>query len=186
MTAPFQEDLTVNLHLPSDIAASKPCLPTSSRFRVRLRLRRCRVDEFAERVRRIRREAVVAGHDALIVHTDMVGWFHTSNAYLRYVCDWMREGVLIIPTDSDKEMVLLSFFTQSVILPPGGEPVGGRARSGRSARSAANMPTARARRPRRPPKPRQTCSPASGLASGQIGRLGDRTSPAQFWAISKH
>ena len=54
----------------------------------------------------------------------MVGWFHTSNAYLRYVCDWMREGVLIIPTDSDKELVLLSFFTQSVILPPGGEPVG--------------------------------------------------------------
>ena len=67
---------------------------------------------------------MLAGHDALVVHTDMVGWFHTSNAYLRYVCDWMREGVLIIPTDSDKAMVLLSFFTQSVILPPGGEPVG--------------------------------------------------------------
>src|SRR5262245_58254837 len=77
--------------------------------------------EFAERVRRIRREAVLAGHDALVVHTDMVGWFHTSNAYLRYVCDWMREGVLLIPTDSDKEIVLLSFFTQSVILPPAGE-----------------------------------------------------------------
>jgi hypothetical protein len=35
----------------------------------------------------------------------------------------MREGVLIIPTDSDKAMTLLSFFTQSVLLPPGGEPV---------------------------------------------------------------
>ena len=42
--------------------------------------------EFAERVRRIRREAVVAGHDALIVHTGTVGWFHTSNPYLRYIC----------------------------------------------------------------------------------------------------
>ena len=52
-----------------------------------------------------------------------MGWFHTSNAYLRYVCDWMREGVLIIPTDSDKPLTLLSFYTQSVILPPGGEPV---------------------------------------------------------------
>ena len=63
--------------------------------------------EFAERLRRIRREAVVAGHDALIVHTGTVGWFHTSNGYLRYVCDWMREGLLIVPTDSDKELILL-------------------------------------------------------------------------------
>ena len=80
--------------------------------------------EFEDRVRRIRREATLAGHDALVVYTDSVGWFHMSNAYLRYICDWMREGVLIIPTDVDKPMVLLSFFTQSVILPPGGEPVG--------------------------------------------------------------
>src|SRR5262249_21007173 len=65
--------------------------------------------EFAERLRRIRREAVVAGHDALVVHTDMIGWFHTSNAYLRYICDWMREGILIIPSDADKGLVLLSF-----------------------------------------------------------------------------
>ena len=57
------------------------------------------------------------------IHTGMVGWFHTSNAYLRYICDWMREGVLIIPTDEDKKPVLLSFWTQSVLLPPGGEPV---------------------------------------------------------------
>ena len=48
--------------------------------------------EFADRVRRIRREAVLAGHDALIVHTGTVGWFHTSNPYLRYICDWMRRG----------------------------------------------------------------------------------------------
>ena len=36
----------------------------------------------------------------------MVGWFHTSNAYLRYIIDWMREGVLIIPSDIDKPLVL--------------------------------------------------------------------------------
>ena len=71
-------------------------------------------EEYAERLRRIRREAVEAGHDAVVAHADMIGWFHTSNAYLRYICDWMREGVLIIPTDSDKELILFSFFTQSV------------------------------------------------------------------------
>ena len=74
-------------------------------------------------MRRVRREGVVAGHDVLIAHTDTVGWFHASNAYLRYLCDWMREGVLIIPMDEDKPLTLLSFFTQAVILPPGGEPV---------------------------------------------------------------
>lgn len=82
------------------------------------------VSEYAERMRKLKREAVSAGHDAIIVHCDSVGWFHASHAYLRYLCDWMREGVLIVPMDEDKEPVLLSFFTQSVILPPGGEPVG--------------------------------------------------------------
>lgn len=80
------------------------------------------IEEFEERLRRVRRECVVAGHDVLIVHTDMIGWFHTSNAYLRYLCDWMREGVLIVPMDEDKPLTLLSFFTQAVILPPAGEP----------------------------------------------------------------
>jgi hypothetical protein len=41
------------------------------------------LEEFEERLRKVRRECVVAGHDVLIVHTDMIGWFHTSNAYLR-------------------------------------------------------------------------------------------------------
>jgi len=136
-------------------------------------------DEFAERVRRIRREAVLAEHDALVIHTDMVGWFHTSNAYLRYVCDWMREGVLIIPTDSDKELVLLSFFTQSVILPPGGEPVGvdqiwqigaiGREYADRPGSSTARTAEAAAK---------ILCD--LGLSAGQIGRLGDRTSSSLF------
>ncbi|WP_138471379.1 Xaa-Pro peptidase family protein [Poseidonocella sp. HB161398] len=82
------------------------------------------VAEYAERMRKLKREAVSAGHDAIVVHCDSVGWFHAAHAYLRYLCDWMREGVLVIPMDEDKEPVLLSFFTQSVILPPGGEPVG--------------------------------------------------------------
>lgn len=81
------------------------------------------VEEFEERLRRVRRECVVAGHDVAIVHTDMIGWFHTSNCYLRYLVDWMREGVLIVPMDEDKPLTLISFFTQAVILPPGGEPV---------------------------------------------------------------
>jgi len=80
--------------------------------------------EYGERMRKLKREAVSAGLDAVVVHCDSVGWFHAAHPYLRYLCDWMREGVLIIPMDEGKEPVLLSFFTQSVILPPGGEPVG--------------------------------------------------------------
>ncbi len=139
-------------------------------------------EEFSERLRRIRRAAVEGGHDALIVHTDMIGWFHTSNAYLRYICDWMREGVLIIPTDSDKELVLLSFFTQSVILPPAGEPalvdqiwqIGaiGREYSDRPGSSVV--------------KAAEACAnilAGLGLANGQIGRLGDRTSVDFFASL---
>jgi Xaa-Pro aminopeptidase len=135
--------------------------------------------EFAERLRRIRREAVVAGHDALVVHTGMVGWFHTSNAYLRYICDWMREGLLIIPTDSDKPLVLLSFYTESVLLPPGGEPVLvdeiwqvgaiGREYSDRPGSSLAKTAEAAAK-----------MLADLGMAAGQFGRIGDRTSTALF------
>ncbi|MDB5537682.1 MAG: map1 [Devosia sp.] len=131
--------------------------------------------EFAERLRRIRREAVIAGHDAVVVHTDMVGWFHTSNAYLRYICDWMREGVLIIPTDSDKGLILLSFFTQSVILPPGGEPmlIDQLWQIGAIGREYADRPGSST------VKTAEACAKMLGdlgLSTGQIGRLGDRTS----------
>jgi Xaa-Pro aminopeptidase len=135
--------------------------------------------EFAERLRRIRREAVVAGHDAIVVHTGTVGWFHTSNAYLRYICDWMREGVLIIPTDSDKELILLSFFTESVILPPGGEPVlvDQIWQVGAIGREYADRPgTSLA-------KAAEACAKMLtdlGFARGQIGRIGDKTSPVLF------
>ncbi|GAA3482034.1 Xaa-Pro peptidase family protein [Streptomyces yanii] len=80
--------------------------------------------DFEDRVRRIRRDAVVAGHDVVLVHASMVGWYHTSNPFLRYICDWPREGVLILPTDADVKPQLLSFFTEAVLLPPAGEPVG--------------------------------------------------------------
>lgn len=79
--------------------------------------------EFADRLRRIRREAVVAGHDVMLVHADSIGSYKVSNSYLRYMCDWMREGVLVVPTDEDKPLTLFSFFSSSVILPPAGEPI---------------------------------------------------------------
>ncbi|TQX85169.1 MULTISPECIES: M24 family metallopeptidase [Rhizobium] len=138
------------------------------------------VEEFEERLRRIRRQAVEAGHDAIIVHTGSVGWFHTSNAYLRYICDWMREGVLIIPTDADKAMVLLSFFTQSVLLPPGGEPVlvDEIWQIGPIGREYADRPGDSVI------KTAEKCAEVLarvGCAKGQIGRIGDRTSMT-FWA----
>jgi Xaa-Pro aminopeptidase len=133
------------------------------------------VEEFEDRLRRIRRQAVEAGHDALIVHTGSVGWFHASNHYLRYICDWMREGVLIIPTDSDKPLTLLSFFTQSVLLPPGGEPVLVEDiwQIGPIGREYADRPGDSV------VKTAEKCAEllvGMGLAKAQIGRIGDRTS----------
>lgn len=138
------------------------------------------LDEFEERLRRVRRAAVEAGHDALVVHAGSVGWFHASNHYLRYLCDWMREGVLIIPTDADKPLTLLSFFTQSVLLPPAGEPllvndiwqIGpiGREYSDRPGDSVV--------------KTAEKCAEilsSLGLKKAQIGLLGDRTA-LTFWA----
>lgn len=135
--------------------------------------------EFADRLRRIRREAVLAEHDALVIHTDMVGWFHTSNAYLRYVCDWMREGVLIIPTDSDKPLTLLSFFTQSVILPPGGEPllVDRILQVGAIGREYADIP-GRSLDLTIAAALRELTD--AGMARGSIGLIGDRTSGPFF------
>ncbi|ADU68523.1 M24 family metallopeptidase [Pantoea sp. At-9b] len=137
-------------------------------------------EEFAERLRKIRRQAVEAGHDALIVHAGSVGWFHASNAYLRYICDWMREGVLIIPTDTDKPLTLLSFFTQSVLLPPGGEPllVDEIWQIGPIGREYADRPGDAVL------KTAEKCAEILsrlGLTSAQVGKIGDRTS-LTFWA----
>jgi Xaa-Pro aminopeptidase len=133
--------------------------------------------EYAERMRKLKREAVSAGHDAVVVHCDTVGWFHAAHAYLRYLCDWMREGVLIIPMDEGKEPVLLSFFTQSVILPPGGEPVGVDRilQVGAIGREYADIPGDSGQR---------TVEAAArllegiGAARGSIGFIGDRRSAA--------
>jgi Xaa-Pro aminopeptidase len=80
--------------------------------------------EFAERIEKMRRAATVAGYDALLIHANGAPRFSTTNGFLRYACDWDREGLLIIPTDTDRGLHLLSFFTESVLLPPAGEPVG--------------------------------------------------------------
>lgn len=80
--------------------------------------------EYADRIRRLRRDATVAGYDAVLVHAGGAGWYHTTNDYLRYLCDWAREGVLIIPTDSSDTPEIVSFWTETVLLPPKGEPIG--------------------------------------------------------------
>ncbi|MCR8548870.1 Xaa-Pro peptidase family protein [Salipiger sp. P9] len=80
--------------------------------------------EFAERIERLRREAIVAEHDAIVVNANAGNGFSVTNGFLRYLCDWAREGVLVIPTDPSKGMHLFSFYTENVILPPGGEPLG--------------------------------------------------------------
>ncbi|MHB8691688.1 MAG: M24 family metallopeptidase [Solirubrobacteraceae bacterium] len=80
--------------------------------------------EFASRIERLRREATVAGHDALLVHANGAPRYTTTNNYIRYACDWEREGILIIPTDADRELHLLSFFNDAAIMPPAGEAVG--------------------------------------------------------------
>lgn len=135
--------------------------------------------EYEERLRRIRREAVMGGYDALIAHTEIIGWYHTSNSYLRYICDWMREGILIVPSDQDKQLILITFFGSSVLLPPAGEPLGveeiwqvapwGREyldRPGSSAQKAAEATVAALQR--------------LGLNKAKLAVLGDRTS-APIW-----
>src|ERR1700677_1347057 len=81
-------------------------------------------EEFGERIERIRRDATVNGYDATLVHADDAPRFATTNGFLRYTCDWEREGILVIPTDEDRDMQLISFFTESAVLPPAGEAVG--------------------------------------------------------------
>lgn len=141
--------------------------------------------EFEERLRRIRREAVVAGHDALLINTNMVGWFHTSNPYLRYVCDWMREGVLIVPSDTGAPLTLLSFYTQSVILPPGGEPmlVERILQIGAIGREYADIPGSSQQKTI---EATVTELQAIGVANGSIGLIGDdRTSAALFAGLAE-
>jgi len=124
---------------------------------------------------------VLAEHDVIVINTNMVGWFHTSNPYLRYVCDWMREGVLIVPTDSDKPLTLLSFYTQSVILPPGGEPmlVERILQIGAIGREYADIPGSSITK-----TIEATVAELrdSGFAAGSIGLIGDNRTSAPLFA----
>ena len=136
-------------------------------------------DEFAERLRHIRREATVAGHDVILVHADSIGSYRVSNSYLRYICDWMREGVLVIPTDDHLPLTLFSFFSSSVLLPPAGEPVlvediwqvgtWGRETYNRPGRTVDRVVEAVASHLER-----------TGFVSSQIGLFGDSTSTG-YW-----
>lgn len=139
--------------------------------------------EFEDRLRRIRREAVVAGHDVLLVHADSIGSYKTSNSYLRYICDFTREGVLVIPIDDNLPLTLFSVFSSSVLLPPAGEPVlvediwqvgtWGREtynRPGNGTRKVAEAVAGLLRK--------------SGFERAQIGVMGDATSQP-YWAELK-
>ena len=66
-------------------------------------------EELHERVRHIRREAAVSENDVTLVNANGALNYHTSNKYLRYLLDWNREGILIIPTDPKKGLQLFSF-----------------------------------------------------------------------------
>ncbi|WP_082145681.1 M24 family metallopeptidase [Microvirga massiliensis] len=136
--------------------------------------------EFADRLRRIRREATVAGHDVVVVHADGIGWYHVSNSYLRYICDWVREGVLIVPTDDDQPLTLFSFFSSSVILPPAGEPllVDDIWQVGTWGRETYNRPGSAV------DKVAEAVAQAlarQGFSVAQIGLMGDATSSG-YWA----
>ncbi|WP_293855878.1 Xaa-Pro peptidase family protein [uncultured Alsobacter sp.] len=136
--------------------------------------------EFADRLRRIRREATVAGHDVILAHADGIGWYKVSNSYLRYICDWAREGVLVIPTDEDQPLALFSIFSSSVLLPPAGEPVlvddiwqvgtWGRESYNRPGKTVDRVVAAVSAHLK-----------DRGFSSVQIGTIGDATS-APYWA----
>lgn len=140
--------------------------------------------EFAERLRRIRREAVIHELDVLILHTDIIGWYHTSNSYLRYVCDWIREGALIIPTDADKEPILLSFFSEAVLLPPPGEPIGVEdiRQVGPWGRESLDRPGNTARKLA---EGTQQALSDLKLLGGRIGLIGDLNSGPYFTALAE-
>ncbi|MDQ4214309.1 Xaa-Pro peptidase family protein [Microbacterium capsulatum] len=128
--------------------------------------------DYEDRIRRIRRDAVVAGHEVILINASMVGWYHTSNGYLRYVCDWPREGVLILPTDENIAPELLTIYSGAVLLPPAGEAVGiadiwqvgivGREYTGRPGNTTDNVIAASVSVLKR-----------MGLTRTQIGLIGD-------------
>lgn len=137
-------------------------------------------EELRERINRIRREAAVGEHDVTLVNANGALNYHVTNKYLRYLTDWNREGILIIPTDAKKGLQLFSFYTQSVILPPSwGECVGveklyqvgalGREYAGRPAASGQKLVEYVAK-----------ALSESGYANASIGTIGDKSSAAHW------
>ena len=135
------------------------------------------VAEYAERMRRMKREGVSAGLDALIVHTDTVGWFHASQRLSALSLRLDARGRPHHPDGRGQGA------GPGLLLHPVGDPAAGRRAGGGGAhpagrrRSGANTPTspaisgqktieAVAKRPRRP-RPR---------ARGSIGIIGDKRS----------
>ena len=137
--------------------------------------------EYASRIERMRREATVAGHDALLLHADGGARYTQTNTHLRYACNWEREGVLIIPTDTDLGLHLFSFFNDAAIMPPAGEAVGveaiwqvsplGREYSGRRGESTGRTVAACVGRLR-----------DLGFEAGSLGVVGDASSRA-YWQL---
>ncbi|QHC60396.1 M24 family metallopeptidase [Rathayibacter sp. VKM Ac-2760] len=80
--------------------------------------------EFLERITRLRRAAAVAENEVTLIHADGVTNFGITNTYVQWLCDWPREGILVVPTDPAEDIHLFTFYTESVILPPRGEAVG--------------------------------------------------------------
>lgn len=137
-------------------------------------------EEFQNRLAHIRREATVAEHDVTLVNANGTVNYHTTNKYLRYLCDWNREGILIVPTDPSKGLQLFSFYTQAVLLPPSwGEAVGveklyqvgalGREYSGRCALSDEKLLEGVAK-----------ALTDLGYGSASIGTIGDASS-SKHW-----
>jgi len=137
--------------------------------------------EFLSRVERMRRAATVAGHDALLVHADGAARYTTTNNYVQYACNWGREGLLVIPTDTDRGLQLLSFFNDAAILPPAGEAIGvesiwqvsplGREYSGRTGNPTQRTADACVK---------TLCD--LGFATGSFGLAGDASS-GKYWDL---
>ena len=141
-------------------------------------------EEYRARIEHVRREAVVAEHDVTLVNANGILNYHSTNRYLRYLCDWNREGILIIPSDSSKGLRLFSFYTQAVILPPSwGEAIGvekiyqvgalGREYSGRPADSGSKLIEGVVK-----------ALTEMGYSTASIGLIGDGTS-GKHWAALK-
>lgn len=141
-------------------------------------------EEFDERVRRIRKEAAEEEYDALILHTDAIGWYHTSNSYLRYICDWIREGVLILPIDADKPSTILSFFSDAVLLPPPGEPtwIDDIRQTGIWGRQAWNRPGDTTLKVAQAIK---QVTDELEISEGKLGLIGDLTSTPYWTALAR-